>query len=32
MVRLPLQPTDVELIVIRTMHEEERKAASQTAA
>jgi DNA-binding NtrC family response regulator len=26
MIRWPLQPTDVELIVIRAMHDEERKA------
>jgi DNA-binding NtrC family response regulator len=32
MIRWPLQPTDVELIVIRAMHEEERKATSQMIA
>jgi DNA-binding NtrC family response regulator len=29
MIRWPLQPTDVEMIVIRAMHDEERKASSQ---
>jgi DNA-binding NtrC family response regulator len=32
MIRWPLQPTDVEMIVIRAMREEERKASSQMIA
>jgi DNA-binding NtrC family response regulator len=32
MIRWPLQPTDVELIVIRAMHDEERKASCEAFA